>query len=235
MILENLKGFRLSPQQRRLWQAQRDGVYVAQCAFLVDGELGESALDEAFRGAIHRHEILRTAFRRQAGMRFPVQVIQQTGAPLWNRLSGVLETDGRELPLPTAASVERLLREQRDLPLDLESGSPLRLSLVPIAERRHLLLVLRPTLCADTESIRNLLVEVARLYGQAGSRGESVEEPLQYVDVSQWLEEILVEEEEHSQSARAYWTAFDLAAAADLKLPGEQEGRSGDPVTRTLR
>ena len=72
------EGFRLSPQQRRLWLLQQGGdrlPYRAQCAILVEGELDATRLRAALSRAVERNEILRTGFQSLPGMAVPVQVI----------------------------------------------------------------------------------------------------------------------------------------------------------------
>jgi hypothetical protein len=73
-----VEGFRLSPQQKRLWQItkieQRAPQYL-QCTLALKGELDAGALREAVTCVISRHEILRTAFHSLPTVGFPLQVI----------------------------------------------------------------------------------------------------------------------------------------------------------------
>ena len=65
MMQERIEGFRLSPQQRRLWklqQADGAGPFYTRCAVRIDGELDEERLRAALGRAVVRHEILRTGF-----------------------------------------------------------------------------------------------------------------------------------------------------------------------------
>jgi len=72
-------GYRLSPQQRRLWQVQqRDGsVLRASCVLLLEGDLDRGALDSALRDLVARHEILRTTFQRPPGRAVPLQMVHE--------------------------------------------------------------------------------------------------------------------------------------------------------------
>jgi len=60
-----LEGFRLSPQQRRLWglMQQRDSVFYCQCTILLAGALRRERLENALLQLISEHEILRTNFQ----------------------------------------------------------------------------------------------------------------------------------------------------------------------------
>jgi len=75
-----IEGYRLSPQQQRLWQlSQQDGAerYRASCAFMLDGDLDVRKLQAAFRDVVARHEILRTRLEMFPGLKLPLQVIDE--------------------------------------------------------------------------------------------------------------------------------------------------------------
>jgi amino acid adenylation domain-containing protein/non-ribosomal peptide synthase protein (TIGR01720 family) len=71
-----LTGYRLSPQQRQIWSRQP----AAQCVISLTGELHDDVLRRAIASVVEQHEILRTSFQRQPGMRTPVQVIGEQPA-----------------------------------------------------------------------------------------------------------------------------------------------------------
>src|SRR5207247_5327448 len=72
-----VEGFRLSPQQKRLWllQADQSPAYRAQGMIEIEGALDLPALSAALQQVVEQHEILRTTFQRLAGTTLPVQVI----------------------------------------------------------------------------------------------------------------------------------------------------------------
>src|SRR5215212_3139402 len=90
MLVEDVQGFRLSPQQRRTWSLWRgDGpAYGIHCAVALEGVLDEGLLAQALQRVIDRHEILRTEFRSLPGMHFPVQVIGEPGPAQWSVREG---------------------------------------------------------------------------------------------------------------------------------------------------
>ena len=60
------EGYRLSPQQHRLWLLQQveDGTTLrAQCVLLINGKLDTAILKAAVDTVVRRHSILRTCFR----------------------------------------------------------------------------------------------------------------------------------------------------------------------------
>jgi hypothetical protein len=83
-VLETeFEGFRLSPQQRRLWTLQEDDnghPYRVRGSVLIEGQLDSKTLKEALHQTILRHEVLRTTIRPLPGMEFPVQVINEEPA-----------------------------------------------------------------------------------------------------------------------------------------------------------
>ncbi|MEN3329189.1 MAG: hypothetical protein V7638_3996 [Acidobacteriota bacterium] len=73
-----IEGFRLSPQQQRLWllsKQDRAERYGARCAFMLDGELDVQRLQRSLKDVVARHEILRTHLEMFPGMKLPLQVI----------------------------------------------------------------------------------------------------------------------------------------------------------------
>nr|MDQ3805157.1 condensation domain-containing protein [Acidobacteriota bacterium] len=194
---QEIEGFRLSPQQHRVWLLQQHSAsFHAQCAVLIEGPLRREHLNEALRRVVMRHEILRTSFHRVPGVDLPLQVVHEE-SPV--RL--------REVKLaPADAAEERLaehLREERERPFDYEQGETLRLLLAEMGTHKHALVLSMSALCADTWALRHLLDDVVRHYAAAAS-GEVVEgEVVQYVDFSEWQYELL--ESEDKRAGREFW------------------------------
>ncbi|HYH79361.1 MAG TPA: amino acid adenylation domain-containing protein, partial [Longimicrobium sp.] len=218
-----IQGYRLSPQQRRLFElAAADGAaaFRVQASLRVDGPLDEARLRAAVTDAVARHEALRTSFQRLPGMELPLQVVG----------------DGVDLPWPAAvelpptsaaeerAAVERLLESARRAPA-AAGLPPLRLDLVRFGAERHVLLLTAQATAADAGSLALLAREIAQ--GFAG--GGEGDDPLQYVDASEWLNELL--ESPEAAEGRRVWAQL-RGAAADARLPWERadtEGASFDP------
>lgn len=63
---QQIQGFHLSPQQKRLWLLQQNSsVYLTNCAILIEGSLQVNILKAALQKVIDRNEILRTSFHKQ--------------------------------------------------------------------------------------------------------------------------------------------------------------------------
>src|SRR6185503_7456152 len=131
-----VEGFRLSPQQQRLWQlSKQDGAerYRARCAFLLDGDLDVHTLQAAVQDVVARHEILRTRLEMCADMKLSLQVIDED-------VNVSIDTE--------VLSIDELFAERNSDRLEVRL-----LSLVP---DKHLLFFNLPAFCADGPSLRNL-------------------------------------------------------------------------------
>src|SRR6185295_4118831 len=124
-----IEGFRLSPQQKRLWLLQEsDGTYHTHSAFLAEGPLDCVRLRQGFERAVSRHEVFRTIFHRLAGMEVPIQVVLDE-----------LPLAYREVDLPAVGAdawgdaAEELHRRDREVGFDLERGPLVRVTLARLA------------------------------------------------------------------------------------------------------
>lgn len=202
MSTNTTTGFRLSAEQERVCAQQGDTPFVAQCTVLIDGTLRPDLLQQAINKVIQQHEILRTVYRRQTGLKLPFQVILDSSEAAWDSV------DQAAPPAPG---------------LNLETGPVVHASLQSLAAEKHVLILGLPVLAADSRSLINLVAELGRAY-TALLANESVEdEIMQYVDIVQWQTDLLQSEE--TKACRDYWRDYsrsiDLAAAAAVTLPFE--------------
>ena len=213
---DSLQGIRLSPQQKRLWLLQDNEVeYCAQATVLLSGPVDPAVLQDTVERIVARHEIFRTTFRREPGVKVPFQVIEEHVASRWRMV------DWREQsPFDEEAELAALSAEQRRCPFDFEHGPLLDVILVMRAERRSVLLVCLPALCADAITLHNLVREISCTYGAGLEGEESAEEPIQYVQFSEWQNELLADEE--AEKGTQYWHRVGLAATPAVILPCEQ-------------
>ncbi|MCB1032628.1 MAG: AMP-binding protein, partial [Acidobacteria bacterium] len=229
--MENsIQGFRLSPHQRQIWLLQTGaGPFCAQCALELRGSLDPDRLRRAFEEVVARHEILRTTFRRAPGVKIPIQVVAENGSIDWRR-EGASDAaaDGEE-------GLTALLEEERREPFDLEDGPLLRARLVG-GDDRSLLLVTASALCADSRTLGHLVREAAQVYA-GGSELEDPEELVQYVQFSEWQNE-LADEPEMAQAqewGRRFteipepWLAFETNRSSERDLPSDSLAFEVDP------
>jgi len=209
MTAETLEGFRLSPQQSRLWSLQeRDGAgaYRARCVVTIDGVVDSVRLRAALEKVVRRHEILRTTYRLLPSMGTPLQVVQE-------RLPFLFEEENG------GAASESLLAGSKAI--DLSEGPVLVAVLRRLSAGRSSLTLELPALCADRPTLERLLFELSVLSG--GARGaEELGDVLQYADVAEWWNELLQNPE--SAPGIEYWRKKNLPALASLRLPFETAG-----------
>ena len=206
-----IEGFRLSPQQRHLWIAQRpDSVDLAGrfwCRVEARGNhLDGMALRAAVEEIVTRHEILRTTFRRMAELTEPLQIIGEGGI-------SCREIDLSALPdQERSARCDAFVAEVIAAPFDFDAGPLLRLGIVRLAPAHHELVLALPALCADAASLNNLLSEMAAI--AAGAGGE-LPSPIQYADVGELFDELLTSES--TRAGRDFWQSR-LQAPEDVRL-----------------
>ena len=220
-------GFWVSPQQERVWLLQESAplAYRSLYSLHLDGELNCDALKQAVQEAVARHEILRTVFHHQSGVRVPFQVIRESCGPSWH------DNDLSHLdPSMQEAELLRLFETDRLEPFDLTAGPLLHARLAKLAADRHVLFLSAPALNSDQSTLKNLVPEIQRIYAARLGQGEISDELLQYADVAQWQEELL--QSEDTRAGRNYWRdqirKLDLAAIPNLSLPAEHRPDSND-------
>ncbi len=78
--------FRLSAQQERLWTQVGDDAETlrVRCEVQLSGPFDSARLQNAIKSIVRSHEILRTGFQRQSGMKLPFQVIGEESSLTWN-------------------------------------------------------------------------------------------------------------------------------------------------------
>jgi amino acid adenylation domain-containing protein/non-ribosomal peptide synthase protein (TIGR01720 family) len=216
----NIQGFRLSPQQKRLWLLQQTATlspFWARCLVRIRGKLEDSVLEKAIRTVIEEHEILRTTFRLLPGMTLPVQAISDASHVCIKR-HDLTFRDVRQ----QAEMVLNLYAEGADHPVAYDRLPLFRLNLVELAADESVLLLRVPALCADGRSLENLVTQIASSYASL-SRGEAAAVPggLQYADFAEWQNEMV--ESAESASGRQYWNQDDLQDAPELRIPFENQ------------
>ncbi|GAX45365.1 peptide synthetase [Tolypothrix sp. NIES-4075] len=214
-MLDKIQGFRLSPQQKRLWLLQKDSLtYCAQCAILIEGSLKIEVLKQALQKIADRHEILRTTFHRQAGISIPIQVINDNSLPNWYDIN-LSDCSSQEQQI----KIEELFQQNQCSPFDFEQSPLLRLFLLTLSAQKYILLISLPSICTDTWSLKNLVRELSHSYEACLQGKELCDDVIQYAQFSEWQNELL--EDEDNENGKEYWRKQDIGAFPILKLPFE--------------
>ncbi len=216
----------LSFAQERLWfldQLQPGSpFYNIFGAVRLAGELSAPALAASFGEVVRRHEALRTRFLARDGA--PVQAIdpppESVPLPVVD-LAG-LAGAAVEAPAESEAQAGSLIEREAQIPFDLSRGPLLRLTLLRLAPRQHVLLLTLHHIVGDGGSIDVLLDEVRALY-PALLQGLPSPLPalaLQYRDVARWQRARLAGEVLAGELA--HWRAVLAGAPEALELPADR-------------
>jgi len=175
----------LSYAQQRLWFIDRleggSSQYNIPGAMRVRGDLDKAALTAAFRTLLVRHESLRTVFQEVEGA--AVQVIRKEAELAVAEIDlSALAEDARE------RESRRLARQDARRPFDLSRDLPLRVALLKLSEKEHVVLSTMHHIASDGWSIAVLMRELRTLYATSRTGEESPLPPLrvQYADYAYW-------------------------------------------------
>ena len=210
-----VEGFRISPQQKRLWLWQKEScAYRAQSAILLEGSLNIAILKTALEKVVSLHEIFRTIFYRRPGIKIPLQVVTERSNLSWHEVNLTHLSQNEQ-----SIRIEEVFQEEKHFIFNFETGPLLRLTLIYLSANKHILLVTMPSLCADSWTIKNLFYKIGNAYAACLEGKELSEEPIQYVQFSEWQNELL--EGEDTEHGKAYWDQQSVCNFPPLTLPFE--------------
>lgn len=218
MATNTTTGFRLSAEQERVCVQQGDTPFIAQSLALLEGPLRPEILKQALANIVQQQEILRTVYRRQAGLKLPFQVILDTCEPVWNAIDQTALDEAAQ-----TAFLDGLMSSASSL--NLEDGPLVHVSLAALSPQKHAFVLSVPALAADSRTLRNLLDEIGRNYAALVADQPIEAEAMQYVDIVQWQTDLL--ESEESKACRDYWRDYsrtiDLTTTNSIALPFESK------------
>ena len=205
-----IEGYRLSPQQRRIWELRmREGSSsMLYCVLTVSGGVQLERLRAAAESVVQRYEILRTRFVQTTEMEFPLQVVNERAsiscdhcdaAGLTTEAAGLLLNHTLERAATRAAAYD--------------SGAPLHIDIVKNYQGNDDAVIFSVSpLYADHCSLQALCHEISLAY--AGEPPvQSPDELVQFLDLCTWLNEMI--EGDDAEAGRQYW---------HRKVPGSAEG-----------
>ncbi|MGD1856289.1 MAG: amino acid adenylation domain-containing protein [Leptolyngbyaceae cyanobacterium] len=195
-----IAGYRLSPQQQRLWRLQQryPGQPFRAVLQLRSPQPYDAALvQKALQQLIDRHEILRTTFPTLPGMTMPLQVIAED-----------LSSESVLVRHSMTPQVQDLLKQ----PFDWVQGPLFQVHWI----RPNELLFNLSALCADGATLSLLAQEFQQFYQDS----PPLEEPLQYADLAEWQIELL--EGEDTAAGRSYWRRSSHLEQVVQRLPLER-------------
>ncbi|WP_164003054.1 non-ribosomal peptide synthetase, partial [Pyxidicoccus caerfyrddinensis] len=209
----------LSFAQQRLWLldqlAPGGSAYNIPFALRMSGRLDLEALRQSFEALVHRHESLRTTFRKDASG--PVQVIAPPAALPMDVV------DLSHLPEDTRlAEVRRLAASEALRPFDLANGPLLRASLLRLESEHHVLLMTMHHIVSDGWSMGVLVRELVSAYEAfaSGRTPQLAPLPIQYADFASWQRGWL--QGDVLQEQLDYWKQQLSGVPALLELPTDR-------------
>ena len=226
----------LSYAQQRLWFLDQwesgSTAYLLPYAWRLKGNLNIHALKVSFEQLMERHEILRTRFSLKDDE--PIQVISESASiniP-------IIDLSNQAEPQQTAAYQDYMQKEAAQ-PFDLQTSSQLRLRLLRLGPKDHVLLVTLHHIVTDGWSMQIFWRELSTLYSaaQTGKAASLSPLPLQYGDFATWQRQ--QPQEERIQSQIHYWRE-QLKDLSPLSLPTDfprppQQTHRGASLTFSIK
>jgi amino acid adenylation domain-containing protein/non-ribosomal peptide synthase protein (TIGR01720 family) len=212
-----VEGFRLSPQQKRLWLLQHADSplpYQTTCVVSILGPVKANLLERAIRTLIARHEILRTSISLLPGLSIPVQVISDDSTFSLAQCD-VTALDGDD----QRTRMESLVKELQGRGIDWEQLPRVRADLIALSRDEFRLVLRMNALSADGPSLHRLIGQTAAAYAALAAGADTpTTEAMQYADFAEWKHQVIAGEPAQS---RAYWKQFALDDVAGQTLPIE--------------
>jgi amino acid adenylation domain-containing protein len=186
----------------------------------LQGRLEVSTLEHSVCEIIKRHESLRTTFTTVDGQLVQV-ILPAVDMPLVVRdLSALPEAQQAE-------EAQRLMWEESQRPFDLRRGPLLRICLLRLNERHHLLLMTLHHIISDGWSLGLLVRELAVAYDALGTGAPLPLPvlPIQYADLASWQRQW--RQNAMLTSQMAYWRVQLHAPLPALELPTDRPRGTG--------
>jgi mycobactin peptide synthetase MbtE len=213
----------LSDGQRRMWfvqTAEPAGALLNVCvSFAITGALDHQRLQDAVTAVARRHPVLRTTYRADATGE-PGLTIHDQLEPGWSThdLSDLSEAS-------RALRLEVLAQREFGTPFQLDTDSPLRISLIRTGTDEHIMLLTAHHIAWDDASWQVFFADLTRAYESAGvSLPEVIPAALPADDHTEALE---------------YWRSILADPPEPLELPGAHgslvpTGHRSQRVTRRI-
>jgi len=219
VVVQRDENLPLSFAQERLWvfeQLEPDtGAYNIPRVLRLEGPLDVIALEQSVATIIQRHEVLRTSFLEADGK--PVLAIAKSlrlEIPVFDLRT--LSDDARH------EQIRQLTANETERPFDLTRAPLLRLALIRLADREHILLMTMHHLICDAWSIGVFMRELVVCYNaftlESTPRLPAL--PVQYVDFAAWQRNEL--KGSSLQKQLEYWRNRLAGVPAVISLPTDR-------------
>jgi amino acid adenylation domain-containing protein/FkbH-like protein len=217
--MSNLEGYSLSPQQLETWHNLRRGyTRNVQAVVSVGGKVDQQQLAAAVGKALEGSSVYRLSFREVAGLKDPVQVVENESKINFDFFA-----------ISAAEQADEIAKDKLDISLDPSTGPLLVVTLCVDPQKESTIIFTSSSLCADGWSIALLAQRVV-----AALAGEEVAEPaLDYLQYSEWQNQLL--ESEDIEEGKAHWKDKLSGQAGNPHLLFERNNQSGKAVVGFLQ
>ncbi|MGW7157950.1 amino acid adenylation domain-containing protein [Paenibacillus taichungensis] len=211
-----MEAYPISPAQMRMYtQAMLDPgstAYNLPSATIIEGDLNPRKVEAALEKLVQQHEVLRTSFEIRGDQ--VVQLIHPSARLEMGYAQKELANDQEVTSL-----IQSLIR-----PFDLKQTPLMRVDLIRIGERKHLLFFDIHHIIADGTSVEIITRDFNTLYfgGECAAR-------LQYKDYAVWQQQRLASQ--GYQSHQAFWLEHLGPSVPALQLPLDH----ARPSQRTMK
>ncbi len=212
-------GFWLSPQQKYVWTLEQEGHALRSvCLFELDCIISQQALASALKQVVARHEILRTTYVHQPGMKFPFQAIVDAADQSVEYID-LSSLSGAE----QEAKLDEIFGSLRAPRVGPEPLPAISATLVTLAPNHSAVLLATPAMATDVASLQIVAQELTGIV--QGQPPDAATEPLRYVQFAQWQNDLIEGDEENTLKGKRFWES--LRDAPEVILPHEVKSPAG--------
>ncbi|ASZ09481.1 non-ribosomal peptide synthetase [Chitinophaga pendula] len=207
----------LSNAQMKFWledkMERRKEAYHIPAAFLLEGRLNVTALQQAYHQLIERHASLRTVISIEVDM--PVQVILPADGKLYQMELAEMPEDAHAL------QIDNEIITHAATTFDLAQGPLIRTKLLRLSAEKHLFLFNMHHIISDEWSTSIIIRELLSLYAGMVTGVPALLPVLaiQYGDYVIWQEQIMNNPE--SNQKETYWKSVFDNTVTSVRLPGD--------------
>ena len=181
-----LEGFALSPQQKLNW---KETPSYNLCLARVPESWKKEEIGTAVIQLINKHEILRTRFDKVSGMEFPLQVIEATSSQdIYIDQTNIIFNNEKEI----VSYIKDQANKFEGQKTSLEENTTGNFQLFKLKGGTLYLALRFSATISDAHALTYILDDLSSIYLKKES-----EEPLQYADLSDWLNQIAAEQNEY--------------------------------------
>jgi non-ribosomal peptide synthetase component F/thioesterase domain-containing protein/acyl carrier protein len=216
VALDREQDLPLSFAQQRFWSLHQfepnSSAYNMPVVVRCTGTLDVAVLERSLQGVVRRHEVLRASFPVLAGK--STQTIVATPPLPFSVINlEAIPADQRE------AEAYRIATENAHKGFDLANGPVLRVVLLRLSQKMHLLVWNMPCMVCDGASSDVFYQDLIAIYGafSAGQPSPLAELPIQYADFAHWQRQWL--QGEVLETQLNYWKQKLSGKLSPIQLP----------------